>query len=146
MASRDAGMSARRAAVTRKTLETAIEVELGLDGTGRGEIATGIGFLDHMLAALARHGRFDLTLKCRGDLEIDDHHTVEDCALALGEALRNALGAKLGIARYGFVLPMDEAQVRVAIDLSGRAYGVFEGRFSRDNDSRARNDLPASPR
>ena len=85
-----------------------------------------------MLEQLAKHGGFSLELKCHGDLEIDEHHTVEDCALALGEALREALGDKLGIARYGFVLPMDEAQVRVAIDLSGRAYGVFEGKFARE--------------
>ena len=85
-----------------------------------------------MLEQLAKHGGFSLELKCHGDLQIDEHHTVEDCALALGEALREALGAKLGIARYGFVLPMDEAQVRVAIDLSGRAYGVFEGKFARE--------------
>ena len=85
-----------------------------------------------MLEQLAKHGGFALELNCKGDLEIDEHHTVEDCALALGEALRKALGDKLGIARYGFVLPMDEAQVRVAIDLSGRAYGVFEGKFSRE--------------
>jgi imidazoleglycerol phosphate dehydratase HisB len=96
-------------------------------------ISTGIGFFDHMLEQLAKHGGFSLELKCQGDLQIDEHHTVEDCALALGEGLRMALGDKLGIARYGFVLPMDEAQVRVAIDLSGRAYGVFEGKFNRES-------------
>jgi imidazoleglycerol-phosphate dehydratase len=127
MVSRDNGMSARRAAVTRKTLETAIEVELGLDGAGQGEIATGIGFLDHMLAALAKHGRFDLTLRCRGDLEIDDHHTVEDCALALGQALDQALGERRGIARFGFAYaPLDEALARAVVDLSGRPCAVIE--------------------
>ena len=105
---------------------------MNLDATAPITIATGIGFFDHMLEQLAKHGGFSLELKCHGDLEIDEHHTVEDCALALGEALRMALGDKVGIARYGFVLPMDEAQVRVAIDLSGRAYGVFEGKFARE--------------
>jgi imidazoleglycerol phosphate dehydratase HisB len=105
---------------------------VGLDATAPIQIATGIGFFDHMLEQLAKHGGFALELDCRGDLDIDEHHTVEDCALALGDALRVALGAKLGLARYGFVLPMDEAQVRVAIDLSGRAFGVFEGKFARE--------------
>jgi imidazoleglycerol phosphate dehydratase HisB len=95
-------------------------------------ITSGIGFFDHMLEQLARHGGFALELQCRGDLHIDEHHTVEDCALAMGQALRVALGDKLGIARYGFLLPMDEAQAQVALDLSGRAYARFEGRFSRD--------------
>jgi imidazoleglycerol-phosphate dehydratase/histidinol-phosphatase len=122
----------RRAQTRRKTKETDIEVAVNLDATAPIAISTGIGFFDHMLEQLAKHGGFALELKCQGDLQIDEHHTVEDCSLALGEALRNALGAKLGIARYGFVLPMDEAQVRVAIDLSGRAYGVFEGKFQRE--------------
>ena len=125
-------LTERRASIRRKTKETDIEVAVNLDATSPVAISTGIGFFDHMLEQLAKHGGFSLQLQCRGDLQIDEHHTVEDCALALGEALRNALGAKLGIARYGFVLPMDEAQVRVAIDLSGRAYGVFEGRFQRE--------------
>ncbi len=94
-------MSARTAALTRKTLETAIELQLSLDGEGRADIATGIGFLDHMLTSLAKHARFDLTLKCAGDLEIDDHHSAEDCALALGQALDQALGERRGIARFG---------------------------------------------
>ena len=126
-------LTARRAVVERKTKETDIRVKVDLDATSPVKIVTGIGFFDHMLEQLAKHGGFSLDLDCRGDLEIDEHHTVEDCALAIGEALRVALGPKLGIARYGFVLPMDEAQVRVAIDLSGRAYGVFEGKFARES-------------
>ncbi len=122
----------RRATVQRKTRETDILVAVNLDATAPIAIATGIGFFDHMLEQLAKHGGFSLDLKCAGDLQIDEHHTVEDCALALGETLRAALGDKRGIDRYGFVLPMDEAQVRVAIDLSGRAYGVFEGKFGRE--------------
>jgi imidazoleglycerol-phosphate dehydratase/histidinol-phosphatase len=125
-------LAERRATIQRKTKETDIEVRVNLDATAPVKIVTGIGFFDHMLEQIAKHGGFALTLNCAGDLEIDEHHTVEDCALALGEALRKALGDKVGIARYGFVLPMDEAQVRVAIDLSGRAYGVFEGRFNRE--------------
>ena len=125
-------LTERRATIRRKTKETDIHVTVNLDTTAPITISTGIGFFDHMLEQLAKHGGFSLELKCHGDLEIDEHHTVEDCALAVGEALREALGAKLGLARYGFVLPMDEAQVRVAIDLSGRAYGVFEGKFARE--------------
>jgi len=126
-------LTERKAEVRRKTKETDIQVSVNLDATMPVSISTGIGFFDHMVEQLAKHGGFSLELKCQGDLQIDEHHTVEDCALALGEALRTALGAKLGISRYGFVLPMDEAQVRVAIDLSGRAYGVFEGKFSRES-------------
>jgi imidazoleglycerol-phosphate dehydratase / histidinol-phosphatase len=126
-------LTQRKAQAKRKTKETDIDVAVNLDATGPIAIATGIGFFDHMLEQIAKHGGFALTLQCKGDLEIDEHHTVEDCALALGEALRAALGDKVGIARYGFVLPMDEAQVRVAIDLSGRAYGVFEGKFGRES-------------
>jgi len=125
-------LTERRARINRKTKETDIGVSVNLDATAPVCIDTGIGFFDHMLEQLAKHGGFSLELSCKGDLQIDEHHTVEDCALAVGEALRNALGAKLGIARYGFVLPMDEAQVRVAIDLSGRAFGVFEGKFARE--------------
>jgi imidazoleglycerol-phosphate dehydratase/histidinol-phosphatase len=126
-------LTERKASSKRKTKETDIDVAVNLDATAPIAISTGIGFFDHMLEQVAKHGGFSLTLKCAGDLEIDEHHTVEDCALALGETLRMALGDKAGIARYGFVLPMDEAQVRVAIDLSGRAFGVFEGKFERES-------------
>ncbi len=123
---------ARTAQIERTTKETSIRAAVNLDATAPIQVATGIGFFDHMLEQLAKHGGFALELGCRGDLHIDEHHTVEDCALALGEALRRALGAKLGIARYGFLLAMDEAEAQVAIDLSGRAYFVFRGQFARD--------------
>ena len=128
-----ASLVARRAQVGRRTRETQIDVRVNLDDTSPLHIVTGIGFFDHMLEQLAKHGGFALELVCKGDLEIDEHHTVEDCALALGEALRRALGAKVGIARYGFLLPMDEAQAQVAIDLSGRAFAQFSGRFNRES-------------
>jgi len=125
-------LTARRAALQRVTKETRIAVVVDLDATAPVSIATGIGFFDHMLEQLAKHGGFALSLTCEGDLAIDDHHTVEDCALAIGETLRKALGRKLGINRYGFLLPMDEARTQVAIDLAGRPYAVFEGRFARE--------------
>jgi imidazoleglycerol-phosphate dehydratase/histidinol-phosphatase len=122
----------RTAHITRGTRETAITVEVDLDREADADVATGIGFLDHMLEQLGKHGGFALAVHCRGDLGVDEHHTVEDVALALGQAMRAALGDKRGIQRYGFVLPMDEAAAEVAIDLGGRAYFVFEGRFPRD--------------
>ena len=126
-------LTARTARVHRKTRETDIEVSLNLDAPAPIQISTDIGFFDHMLEQLAKHGGFSLQLTCRGDLQIDEHHTVEDCALALGEAMRRALGDKAGIGRYGFLLPMDEALAQVAIDLSGRAYAQFSGQFTRES-------------
>jgi imidazoleglycerol-phosphate dehydratase/histidinol-phosphatase len=122
----------RTAIIERKTRETAIRVTVDLDRATPVQIATGIGFLDHMIEQIARHGGFALQLQARGDLHVDEHHTVEDCALALGQALREALGDKRGIGRYGFVLPMDEAQARLGLDLSGRACFTFEGVFTRE--------------
>jgi imidazoleglycerol-phosphate dehydratase len=123
----------RKGQVARKTKETDIAVEVGIDGTGRSEIATGIGFLDHMLDLLARHSRMDLTVKAKGDLHIDDHHTAEDVGIALGQAVKQALGDMKGITRYADVhLPMDEALTRVAIDVSGRPFLVFKVQFGRD--------------
>jgi imidazoleglycerol-phosphate dehydratase len=117
----------RTARVERSTSETKVTVELALEGAGRAEIATGVGFFDHMLHQLARHGGFDLTVHTVGDLEIDAHHTVEDTTLALGAALHEALGDKLGINRYGdATVPMDEVLVRAAVDLSGRPYVVHD--------------------
>ena len=112
----------RNATIQRTTTETDISLSLELDGTGRYDIQTGCGFLDHMLQLFARHGRFDLTIRCKGDTWVDYHHTVEDVGICLGQAFRQALGEMLGIARYGnFLLPMDESLVLCAVDLSGRA-------------------------
>jgi len=125
-------VTVRRASVQRKTRETDISIVLDLGRENPVTVATGIGFYDHMLEQIARHAGFSLELSCRGDLRVDEHHTVEDCALALGQALRDALGDKRGMGRYGFVLPMDESLASVAIDISGRPYAVFEGSFSRE--------------
>lgn len=113
----------RTATVERTTRETSIRVQLTLEGSGQTEVRTGIGFLDHLLESLGRHARLDLTLDARGDLQVDDHHTAEDCALALGEALDRALGERRGIARFGWAYaPLDEALARAVVDLSGRPY------------------------
>lgn len=122
----------RTATIERKTNETDIQISLNLDGTGTSKIKTGLNFFDHMLEQISRHGLVDLDLTCDGDLEVDEHHTIEDVAIALGEAITQALGNKKGIERYAFVLPMDEAQATVAIDLSGRPFLVFEGEFNRE--------------
>ncbi|MEO6047457.1 MAG: bifunctional histidinol-phosphatase/imidazoleglycerol-phosphate dehydratase HisB [Candidatus Kapaibacterium sp.] len=122
----------RSARVERKTNETAIIIEVNPDGIGLHDITTGIGFFDHMLAQIARHSGFDITIRAVGDLNVDEHHTVEDTGLALGEAILRALGDKKGICRYGFVLPMDDAQARVAIDLGGRPFLIFDAEFRRE--------------
>ncbi|WP_421773756.1 imidazoleglycerol-phosphate dehydratase HisB [Gracilimonas sp.] len=123
---------ARKASIERKTNETDISININLDGTGKADISTGLNFFDHMLDQIARHGLIDLKLTCKGDLEVDEHHTIEDVAIALGEVITKALGNKKGIERYGFILPMDEAQATVALDLSGRPYLVFDGDFKRE--------------
>lgn len=123
---------ARHAHVHRKTKETDVVVDVDLSREGPSAVTTGLGFFDHMLEQIAKHGGFALQLKCTGDLHIDEHHTIEDCALALGAALREALGDKRGIARYGFLLAMDEAEAQVALDISGRPFFVWEGRFDRE--------------
>lgn len=122
----------RSGSVERKTLETGVSVEWDLDGSGSCEINTGIGFFDHMLTLLAKHSFSDLTVQAVGDLDVDSHHTVEDCGIVLGQALRAAVGDKVGIHRYGnCFLPMDETLVQVCLDLSGRPYLVFEGELPR---------------
>lgn len=116
----------RTAEINRKTNETDISLKVSLDGTGKSEIASGCGFLDHMLTLFARHGRFDITLFCKGDSEVDYHHTVEDIGIALGDAFKAALGDMRGIVRYGsFILPMDETLILSAVDISGRAYLAY---------------------
>lgn len=121
---------ARKASIDRATNETDIRLTLDLDGTGTSHIETGIGFFDHMLTALAKHGQFDLDVTCRGDLEVDAHHTVEDVGICLGQALNEALGDKAGITRFGTAaVPMDEALARVAIDCSGRPYLVYAAKI-----------------
>jgi imidazoleglycerol-phosphate dehydratase/histidinol-phosphatase len=122
----------RRISHDRKTKETAIEIDLNLDGTGESSIDTGIAFFDHMLDQLARHGGVDLKLTTKGDLEIDEHHTIEDTAIALGEAFGKALGDKLGIERYGFCLPMDDCLAQVSLDFGGRAWLMWNAKFKRE--------------
>ena len=123
----------RMAEIERKTAETAIRLRLDLDGSGRFDIATGIGFFDHMLSHIARHGRIDLDVSATGDLHVDDHHTVEDVGICLGKAINDALGEKRGIERFGAAfVTMDEALARTVIDLSGRSYLVFNAGFSRE--------------
>ena len=119
----------RIATVQRDTRETNVRVDVDLDRESDAQIETGIGFFDHMLEQLGKHGGFALSVQCSGDLEVDQHHTVEDVALTLGQALKEALGEKRGVQRYGFILPMDEARAEVAIDIGGRPYLVFEGEF-----------------
>ena len=122
----------RQVSYERKTKETAIHLELNIDGTGKSEITTGIVFFDHMLDQLARHGGMDIRLSVKGDLEVDEHHTIEDTAIALGEAFSQALSNKLGMERYGFCLPMDDCLAQVAIDFGGRSWLVWETEFKRD--------------
>ena len=117
----------RTSEITRNTAETKITLQLNLDGTGKAEINTGVGFLNHMLTLFAAHGKFDLTVKCAGDVEVDDHHSVEDIGICLGQAFQAALGDKRGITRYGsFLLPMDEALILSAVDISGRSCLCYE--------------------
>jgi imidazoleglycerol-phosphate dehydratase len=127
---RRAGSQPRRAEIRRKTRETEIALSLRIDGVGRSRIATGIGFLDHMLASFATHGRFDLQVRCKGDLHVDAHHSVEDVGICLGQALKQALGDKAGIVRFGHAyVPLDEALARCVVDLSGRPFLQYEVRF-----------------
>lgn len=126
-------MADRISALSRKTKETDISVSLNIDGAGKAQINTGIGFFDHMLEGFSKHGFFDLKLQCEGDLEVDCHHTIEDCGIVLGNAIKEAVGDKKGIKRFGScILPMDETLVLCAIDLSGRPYLVFDGEFTAD--------------
>ena len=122
----------RTAKVERHTRETLIEVTVNLDKESEPKVATGLGFFNHMLEQLGKHGGFALDLYCDGDLDVDEHHTIEDCALALGQALRDALGDKRGIGRYGFSLPMDESAADARLDLCGRPYFMFDGHFPRE--------------
>jgi len=122
----------RTAETYRKTNETEISIKLNLDGSGKSQISTGIAFFDHMLDQISRHGQMDLDIMVKGDLEVDEHHTIEDTAIALGEVFRSALGDKMGIERYGFCLPMDDCLAQVAIDFGGRNWLVWEAEFNRE--------------
>ncbi|RYY21859.1 MAG: imidazoleglycerol-phosphate dehydratase HisB, partial [Chitinophagaceae bacterium] len=122
----------RKVVHERNTNETQIKIELNIDGTGKGRIYTGIGFFDHMLEQIARHGKMDLTIRTNGDLEIDEHHTIEDTGIALGEAFAQALADKRGMERYGFALPMDDAEAKVLIDFGGRNWIVWNAEFKRE--------------
>lgn len=125
-------LKSRTASITRKTNETEIAINLNLDGKGQSKINTGLAFFDHMLDQIARHGQMDLEIQVNGDLEVDEHHTIEDTAIALGEVFNQALGTKLGIERYGFTLPMDDCLAQVAIDFGGRNWLVWEAEFKRE--------------
>lgn len=121
----------RQGIILRETKETDIEASIELDGKGTANIQTGVGFFDHMLTLMARHGLFDITVRCRGDIEVDSHHTVEDVGICLGQAIKQAVGDKAGIKRYGtFYVPMDEALAMVSLDVSGRPYLVFDAEFA----------------
>jgi imidazoleglycerol-phosphate dehydratase/histidinol-phosphatase len=124
--------NSRRAQVKRETSETSVFVDLSLDGTGDYEISTGLGFFDHMLEQIARHGGMDLSVRVEGDLKVDEHHTIEDTGLALGEAFSKALGDRRGIGRYAFLLPMDESEAMLSLDLGGRPWLVWKAEFSRE--------------
>jgi len=122
----------RRADISRKTKETEINVSINLDGTGKSNISTGLNFLDHMVEQIAKHGTIDLDISCKGNLQIDEHHTIEDLAITLGQAFKKALGSKKAIARYGFLLPMDDSLAQVAIDFGGRPWLVWDANFQRE--------------
>lgn len=133
---------ARSSTINRKTKETDIEITLELDGSGRAEVDTGIGFLDHMLEGFARHGFFDLKCRIKGDLQVDGHHTVEDAGIVLGQAIREAVGDKKGIRRYGyFILPMDESLALCAVDLCGRPYLQFDCEFAAERVGNLETEL-----
>jgi imidazoleglycerol phosphate dehydratase HisB len=125
-----AARAARRGEIVRESFETRIVASVDLDKPGQSAIESGVGFFDHMLAQIATHAGISVILNCAGDLEVDTHHTIEDCAIAFGQSLSLALGDRRGIARFGFLLPMDEAEAKVSVDLGGRPYFVFDGRFS----------------
>src|SRR6266705_1457094 len=140
-------MTARTATVSRATRETSITVTLTLDGTGKADVKTGLGFLDHLFEALSRHARFDVALACEGDLHVDDHHTAEDCALALGQALDRALGERRGVNRFGWAYaPLDEALARAVVDLSGRSYADVNGGLACENIPHVLRSLAAAGR